>query len=82
MIFCIEIQLNESDASDDGPIESTPDLDDILHLFSALLKHPGNLNVPVVDVRYDLSEVETIRDPSHFLRERWELYQYVPSLTS
>ena len=50
----------------------------MLRLFSALLEHPGNQNVPVVDVHYDLSTIQAVQDPCYFLRERWELYQYVP----
>ena len=54
-----------------------PDVDDVLHMLSALLKYSGAKNIPVVDVRYDLDKVGVIVDPSHFLCERWELYEYV-----
>lgn len=77
--------FNSLDAGDVHPdatsCETTPDMNDMLRLLSALLKHPGSKNVPVVDIQYDLSQVETIRDPSYFLRERWELYQIVERAT-
>lgn len=67
---------------DDTP-QAMADADAMLHLVSALLKYSGPSNVPVVDVHYDLSEVQSsIRDPSHFLRERWKLYQYVNPKTA
>ncbi|VDB85222.1 unnamed protein product, partial [Peniophora sp. CBMAI 1063] len=69
----------EHDSSSD--MHESLDMDEALRLFSALLKHSGSKNVPVVDVQYDLSSVKHIPDPSDFMRERWELYQIVERAT-
>ncbi|KZV62648.1 hypothetical protein PENSPDRAFT_739252 [Peniophora sp. CONT] len=80
----VESLLSASGSSGRGSpreMHEASDLDDTLKLISALLKHPGHKNVPVVDVQYDLSSVEDIADPSVFMRERRELYQIVERAT-
>ncbi|VDB85228.1 unnamed protein product [Peniophora sp. CBMAI 1063] len=54
---------------------------DLTNIFAHFLTHPGHLNIPVVDVEYDLNAIDSVADPMEFMRERWALYEIVRMAT-
>ncbi|VDB85232.1 unnamed protein product [Peniophora sp. CBMAI 1063] len=64
-----------------GESTDSDEISDLCQAFADFLTHPGHLNIPVVDVEYDLRTVDSVADPMEFLRERWALYEIVRRAT-
>ncbi|KZV61818.1 hypothetical protein PENSPDRAFT_739686 [Peniophora sp. CONT] len=70
--------LNEASVNkDNNDLDGAP-----FSIFLARQNYFGGLNMPVVDVYYDISEVKSIRDPSLFYRDQRALYEIVERATN